>query len=168
MHCSPSGPQRHRTRAKGSSSTARPDRDAGQALPGADVSLTREYAPHRYRECITVSNRRSDLASTSAVAPGIGLRQSRARKGSAVFQTILPATECTTAHDAPADDTTPEQIEAPRVRAPLPPQFDQCCYPIGEPRTPEFHYCAAPVALSGAVYCLEHKRLCHMRRDAAA
>jgi len=48
----------------------------------------------------------------------------------------------------------------------MPPPSHQCCYPIGEPRTPEFRYCAAPVAHPGAVYCLEHKRLC--RRDIAA
>jgi hypothetical protein len=68
-----------------------------------------------------------------------------------------------TAHNDPAHDTIPEQIEAP-----LPPRFDQCHYPIGEPRTPGFRYCAAPVGQPGAVYCLEHKRLCHMRRDIAA
>ena len=73
-----------------------------------------------------------------------------------------------TAYNEPAHDTTPEQTEAPRVKVPLPPQLDQCCYPIGEPRTPGFGYCAAPVAQPGAVYCLEHKRLCHMRRDIAA
>ena len=55
-----------------------------------------------------------------------------------------------TAHNEPAHDTAPEQIEAPRVKAPLPPQFDQCCYPIGEPRTPGFCYCAAPVCCSRA------------------
>jgi hypothetical protein len=75
---------------------------------------------------------------------------------------------CTTASDEPAHDTTPEQIEAPRVKALLPPDFDQCCYPIGEPRTPGFRYCYAPVARSGAVYCQEHKRLCHMHRGVAA
>jgi hypothetical protein len=101
----------------------------------------------------------------------IGLRQGPAPKGSAVLDIILLATECTdqptdlTAHDEPANDTTPEPIEAQRVRA-LPPQSDRCCYPIGEPRTPEFRYCTAPVAQTGAVYCLEHKRLC--RRDIAA
>ncbi len=63
-----------------------------------------------------------------------------------------------TAQDEPAHDTTPEQIKAPRVRA-LPPQLDQCCYPLGEPRTPGFRYCTAAVAQPGAVYCLEHKRL---------
>ena len=73
-----------------------------------------------------------------------------------------------TATDEPAHDTIPEQIETPRVKAPLLPEFGQCCYPIGEPRTPGFRYCAAPVAQPGAVYCLAHKRLCHMRRDIAA
>jgi hypothetical protein len=58
-----------------------------------------------------------------------------------------------TAHNEPAHDTTSEQIEGPRVRAPLPPQFDQCCYPIGEPRTPGFRYRAEPVA-RGAVRIL--------------
>jgi GcrA cell cycle regulator len=72
------------------------------------------------------------------------------------------------AYNELAHDITPAQTEAPRVKAPLPPQFDQCHYPIGEPRTPGFRYCAAPVGQPGAVYCLEHKRLCHMRRDAAA
>ena len=118
-----------------------------------------------------MTNGCSDLASTSASRRSIGLRQSFTPKGSAVFKTVLLATECTdqsadlAAHAEPANDTTPEQIETPRVRA-LPPQFDQCCYPIGEPRTPGFRYCAAPIAQPGAVYCLEHKRLC--RRDIAA
>jgi hypothetical protein len=91
-----------------------------------------------------------------------------------MFKTIPFATDAQmqstnlTAHDEPANDTTPEPIEAPRVKAPLPPQFDQCHYPIGEPRTPGFRYCAAPIAQPGAVYCLEHKRLCHVHRDMAA
>jgi len=66
------------------------------------------------------------------------------------------------ADDELEDDATPAQIEAPRVRAPLLPQFDQCCYPIGEPRTTGFRYCAAPIAQPGAAYCLEHKLLCYM------
>jgi hypothetical protein len=90
-----------------------------------------------------------------------------------VLKTVLHATGCTdqstdlTAHDEPVHDATPERIEVLRVRA-VPPQFDQCCYPIGEPRTLRFRYCTAPVAQPGGVYCLEHKRLCHMRRDIAA
>jgi hypothetical protein len=72
-----------------------------------------------------------------------------------------------TAPEEPAYDTTPEQIKAPRVRV-LPPQVGQCCYPIGEPRTPGFCYCTAPVARTGGVYCLEHKRLCHTTLNIAA
>jgi hypothetical protein len=48
-----------------------------------------------------------------------------------------------TAHNEPAPEIAPQQIETPRVRVTLPPQFGQrCCYPIGEPRTPGFRYCA--------------------------
>ena len=68
----------------------------------------------------------------------------------------------------PEPETAPEQIETPKVKAPWPPQSNQCCYPIGEPRTPGFRYCAAPVAQRGAPYCLEHMRLCHIGRDLAA
>jgi len=63
------------------------------------------------------------------------------------------------------NEPVPEQIEAPRVKPPLPPELGQCCYPIGEPRTPGFRFCAAPVAQQGAPYCLEHKRLCYWDRD---
>jgi GcrA cell cycle regulator len=70
------------------------------------------------------------------------------------------------AQDEPPD-TVVVQLEAPRPKAPEPPQFNQCCYPIGEPRTPGFRYCAAPIAHPGAVYCLEHKRVCYISRDAA-
>ena len=79
--------------------------------------------------------------------------------------TILLATGCTdqsanvAEHDEPEEDTSPAQIVVLRVKAPMPPPSGQCCYPIGEPRTPEFHYCAGSVAHPGAVYCLEHKRL---------
>lgn len=89
-----------------------------------------------------------------------------------MFTTILLAAGCTeqsatlTEHDELEDDTSPAQIWPPRVKAPMPPPSGQCCYPIGEPRTPEFRYCTVPVAHLGAVYCLEHKRLC--RRDGAA
>jgi hypothetical protein len=73
------------------------------------------------------------------------------------------------AYDEPALESASEQIDTPRVKAPSSPQFGQhCCYPIGEPRTPEFRYCCASVAQRAAPYCLEHMRLCHMGRDVAA
>ena len=61
-----------------------------------------------------------------------------------------------------APEFVSEQPEAPRVEVPLPRFGHQCCYPIGEPRTPGFGYCIAPVARKGMAYCLEHKLLCHV------
>ena len=98
------------------------------------------------------------------------------RGGFAVFKIISLPPDAQTqsgddefaAHTEPVTETAPERIAAPRIKAPLPPGFDQCCYPIGEPRTVGFRYCAAPVAQRGASYCLEHRRLCHVVRDIAA
>ena len=74
-----------------------------------------------------------------------------------------------TVHDEPASEAAPQQIEAPRIKTPSSPQFGQyCCYPLGEPRMPEFRYCCASVAQRGMPYCLEHMRLCHIGRDIAA
>jgi len=73
------------------------------------------------------------------------------------------------AHDELVPETAPEPIETPRTTTPPSPPFGQyCCYPIGEPRTPEFRYCCASVAQHGVPYCLEHMRLCHVGRDIAA
>ena len=72
-------------------------------------------------------------------------------------------------HDEPALETASEPIETSKITTPPSPQFGQyCCYPIGEPRTPEFRYSCASVAQRGAPYCLEHIRLCHMGWDLAA
>ena len=74
-----------------------------------------------------------------------------------MFKTVLLATGCTdqstdlAADDEPALGTTPEQIKTPRVRA-LPPPFDQCCYPIGEPRT-ALGSATAPRRLHSRVRC---------------
>ena len=74
------------------------------------------------------------------------------------MQTIIVGAENEVAHEIVS-----EEPEAPRIKAPPLPRFGtQCCYPIGELRTPGFRYCAAPVAQQGAAYCLEHKRLCHI------
>jgi hypothetical protein len=78
------------------------------------------------------------------------------------FTDLIVHNDDLSAHNELVLETASEQLHTQRVRAPLPPQSGQCCYPIGEPRTPVFHYCAAPVAQRGAVYCLEHTRLCHM------
>ena len=108
-----------------------------------------------------MTNRCSDLA-------GIRAATAEHRAPAAMFRTVLQMQSIyLTAPNEPTHAPILEQIEAPRVNAPLPPEFNQCCYPIGEPRTPGFRYCAAPVAQPGASERLhgEHMRLCHVRWD---
>ncbi|WP_419759578.1 GcrA family cell cycle regulator [Acidisoma sp.] len=56
-------------------------------------------------------------------------------------------------------------VAAPVVRV------SACCWPIGEPGKPSFHFCDA-VALQGKPYCAEHAQLAYVkirdRRDDAA
>jgi GcrA cell cycle regulator len=42
------------------------------------------------------------------------------------------------------------------------PQPPTCCWPIGEPGTPDFHFCGAPV-LKGKPYCAEHAEVAYVR-----
>jgi hypothetical protein len=75
----------------------------------------------------------------------------------------MPST-CITASSEPAHDVTQDKMQAPWVKASAP-ELNHCCYPIGDPHTPGFRYCAAPVAQPGAMYCPDHKRRCHLRLD---
>jgi GcrA cell cycle regulator len=51
------------------------------------------------------------------------------------------------------------RIVAPRPPAPPPPvrygRVSDCCWPIGEPRTPTFRFCEVPT-LAGKSYCAQH------------
>ena len=89
-----------------------------------------------------------------------------------------------TAAPAPAAAPRPAAPAAPRAPAPamrsVPPAVVRpfqrssartCCWPIGEPGTPEFRFCTAE-AFSGKPYCLEHAAIAYVkardRRDDAA
>ena len=72
-------------------------------------------------------------------------------------------------------------VVAPAPKPPLPRRLtavaapvirvSACCWPIGEPGKPSFHFCDA-VALQGKPYCAEHAQLAYVkirdRRDDAA
>ena len=54
-------------------------------------------------------------------------------------------------------------IQPPRPAEPVyrrPPTA--CCWPIGEPRKPDFRFCGDP-SLSGKPYCLEHAKIAFVR-----
>ena len=75
----------------------------------------------------------------------------------------------------PAARTAPAR--APVVLRTVPAQprpagrVSDCCWPIGDPGTPSFHFCGVP-AMGGKPYCTEHAALAYVkvrdRRDDAA
>ncbi|MFH5925613.1 GcrA family cell cycle regulator [Roseomonas xinghualingensis] len=68
---------------------------------------------------------------------------------------------------APAMRTVPPAVVRPFQRS----NARTCCWPIGEPGTPEFRFCTAE-AFSGKPYCLEHSAIAYVkardRREDAA
>lgn len=52
----------------------------------------------------------------------------------------------------------PSAIPPPPPRRALIPASGECCYPIGHPGTPDFHYCGEAAA-RGKSYCETHRAL---------
>jgi len=89
------------------------------------------------------------------------------------------------AHRAPdagaSADETPEVAATPRASVPRPAlrsvpaeprrRGPSCCWPLGDPGTPGFHFCGAE-PLSGKPYCAEHAAVAYVklrdRRDSVA
>ena len=76
-------------------------------------------------------------------------------------------------HPTPKPQRAPVAAE-PRIINPKPPQRitqRECCWPMGEPKTPEFRYCGS-VALAGKPYCADHSEIAYVklrdRRDNVA
>lgn len=59
-----------------------------------------------------------------------------------------------------ADPVRPTQITTPIPKVSLRPQ--ECCWPIGEPGTPEFRHCNVPHTNAGP-YCDEHHRIAFVK-----
>ena len=75
--------------------------------------------------------------------------------------------------EAPAKPPAPEPRVAPPVRPAPPPRFTasidrptrrgpSCCWPIGDPGTPGFHFCGA-TPLPGKPYCAEHAAIAYVK-----
>ena len=63
-----------------------------------------------------------------------------------------------------ASATPPRRVMAPALvsRATPMPRQSVCCWPIGEPGTPDFRFCDGP-ALTGKPYCAPHAEIAYVR-----
>lgn len=119
------------------------------------------------------------VAAERAASPAARPAAAEAPKPAPAFSTLAPASQPIA--QAP-------NLTAPRPAAPVPPRrpapaptavvrpFQRaggrnCCWPIGEPGTPDFRFCTAE-AISGKPYCPEHAAVAYVkardRRDDAA
>ncbi|MBN3867423.1 GcrA family cell cycle regulator [Gluconobacter kondonii] len=76
--------------------------------------------------------------------------------------------------EAPITPPKPEPRAAPAPRPAVPPRFStagidrptrrgpSCCWPIGDPGTPGFHFCGA-TPLPGKPYCAEHAAIAYVK-----
>lgn len=87
--------------------------------------------------------------STELRKPRGGKRPTKPQEAKKVVLTLVPtpAPEPRVAAPVPAPEPSPTRFLARKASA--------CCWPFGEPRTPDFRFCDA-VALAGKPYCQEH------------
>ena len=62
---------------------------------------------------------------------------------------------------------SPIKREEKKVVAPSTPGAHGCMWPIGDPKTPDFHFCGQP-ASPGRPYCSSHCQQAYQRREEAA
>lgn len=141
---------------------------------GHSASVIAECMGTTKNAIIGVAHRIRLPARPSPIRPaGSGKRPPRQywrRKRPAQPKVTLPPID----QDAPplAVNAVLRQSRAPQVfrhppPTPKPPEMGflaplPCCWPIGEPRTPSFHFCQAP-ALPGKPYCRSHCQLAYGR-----
>ncbi|MEN3167021.1 GcrA family cell cycle regulator [Gluconobacter sp. OJB] len=110
-------------------------------------------------------------------APSVAPEAPKAPQPAAAARAVPAAQKETAAlHREPAAVTPPKQEPrvAPVSRPALPPRFStagidrptrrgpSCCWPIGDPGTPGFHFCGA-TPLSGKPYCAEHAAIAYVK-----
>lgn len=121
-------------------------------------------------------NATKNAVTSRAKRIGLPLRESpiRARDPNATTQpkrlTTLPGLSRTGTKSGPLERATLVALGVAPAAAPAPePAITfthasrPCCWPIGEPRTPEFRYCDAP-GIPGRSYCAGHHAVAYQPR----
>ncbi|MGS0648339.1 GcrA family cell cycle regulator [Komagataeibacter melomenusus] len=144
-----------------------PIRRAAKATPPADAAP--QATPVAAEP---VAAPKKEAAAPAPVAPPPPAPE----KDAAPVKAAVVAPEPKAAAPAPAAEPTPEAPAARPARAPartaraaLRPVSEprrrssqSCCWPLGDPGTPGFHFCGA-TPLPGKPYCAEHAQLAYVK-----
>lgn len=126
----------------------------------------------------------SDVVEKAAAKPATPVRKASPaapEAAKATPQPVAPARpvpaapkETVAARREPVAAPKPEPRVAPTPRPAMPPRFSSagidrptrrgpsCCWPIGDPGTPGFHFCGA-TPLPGKPYCAEHAAIAYVK-----
>ncbi|MFT8808183.1 GcrA family cell cycle regulator [Gluconobacter sp.] len=136
------------------------DKDAVPAKPAAGIA---EKAPEKPAAPVRKAPPVPPVAAKPAPQPVAAARPAAAA-----------SRESVAARREPAAAAKPEPRVAPAPRPALPPRFStagidrptrrgpSCCWPIGDPGTPGFHFCGA-TPLPGKPYCAEHAAIAYVK-----
>lgn len=151
-----------------------PIRRAAKATPPADAAT--QAAP--VAAAPAVAPKKEAAPAPVVAAPSVPEKAPAPVKASVAVPAPKAATPAA-AEPAPEAAARPARAPARAARAALRPVSEprrrssqSCCWPLGDPGTPGFHFCGA-TPLPGKPYCAEHAQLAYVklrsdRRDSVA
>mgnify|MGYP003362731520 CR=1 FL=1 len=151
-----------------------PIRRAAKVTPPADAAT--QAAP--VAAAPAVAPKKEAVPAPVVVAPSVPEKAPAPAKASVAVPAPKAATPAA-AEPAPEAAARPARAPARAARAALRPVSEprrrssqSCCWPLGDPGTPGFHFCGA-TPLPGKPYCAEHAQLAYVklrsdRRDSVA
>ncbi|WP_308721614.1 GcrA family cell cycle regulator [Komagataeibacter xylinus] len=152
-----------------------PIRRAAKATPPADAAT--QAAPVA---AVPAAAPEKEAAPAPVVAaPPVPEKAPAPVKATVAVPAPKAATPAPTAEPAPEAAARPARAPARAARSALRPVSEprrrssqSCCWPLGDPGTPGFHFCGA-TPLPGKPYCAEHAQLAYVklrsdRRDSVA
>lgn len=162
-----------------------PIRRAPKGAPAEAVADTSAPAAVTESAPVAPSVAKEETVSAPVVSKAPAPQPEKAPAPSTAAPTVSTAMQATSpasAGDAPTSEPEPaarparSQARAPRsalrpVSEPRRRSSQSCCWPLGDPGTPGFHFCGA-TPLPGKPYCAEHAQLAYVklrdRRDNVA
>ncbi len=171
-------PIRNRKVTDGEAGTteATPRRKSPSRAKAAEPAASDLFADKDATPKSAVDTAAEKSAAPARKAPSVAPEAIQPVAQPAVAARPVPAAvkEPVAARREPAVAPKPEPRVAPSPRPAIPPRFStagidrptrrgpSCCWPIGDPGTPGFHFCGA-TPLSGKPYCAEHAAIAYVK-----